>query len=461
MVQFTFMNSDARLYEEKEARSTGKMPRRTTQHLSNPASATSMATNTLTHLQGPTQKNRHICLSPNNSADLLFLEKSYAENQALDPAEMMAGIAPAATFLARSQDQAHMSQAVQSGENHANTLSMAGVDDNNASKLLDCDVNAAVEQTDDEFAGSSVADSHSEIGAHAASALASRHIHHQLRSQPQYLEARSGTPSANNVHTPTQAAVNPNPIRTASPWISQLSKISNVPCFKGEIHSHSHNSGHSHLRSPKSEINLSACSSCGFHAKRLFHLTENVFRSNPDGIVPWDAVLKDDAVLSKDEKEALMFQISLWMLRDYAASMLFSSTDKIVHEPPTTARRHYTRNFRASSRMEDDNIDIGDTSFISDLDTDHPVDLELSGDESVNSVARGSTRRSMRQGRRGRPRKAWTDSDEQLLRLHIQENHSWSEIGHELNRTPNAVEQHWKIMFQRDKINRKSPARRR
>ncbi|KAI1839994.1 hypothetical protein JX266_013806 [Neoarthrinium moseri] len=147
-----------------------------------------------------------------------------------------------------------------------------------------------------------------------------------------------------------------------------------------------------------------------------------------------------------------MRKISQWALRDYVIKLMFPSLgalDKDMRETAISSER--TPRLRGGSTQEmtvtphQHGTGTGDEHLNMDL-------LRLRSRD--HQTWEGSPVRP-RERIRGQLRKPWTDSDERYLRLSVRRKIGGAQIARQLNRTPGAVEQHWRLINHDDKTRRR------
>ncbi|KAI1856494.1 uncharacterized protein JN550_013777 [Neoarthrinium moseri] len=205
----------------------------------------------------------------------------------------------------------------------------------------------------------------------------------------------------------------------------------------------------------KTALQFGPCRACGCDMGRLLQLTERISQFDLPGDIPWEAHLANAAVLPAHQKAAAMRKISQWALRDYAIKSMFPSLgalDKDRREAAISSER--TARLRGGSTQE--------MTFV----TPHQHDT-VPGDKHLNMNLLGFRSRDHqtwagspvrpRERLRGQLRKPWTDSDERHLRLSVRRKIGWAQIAQQLNRTPGAVEQHWRLINHDNKTRRRVP----
>ncbi|KAH8193762.1 hypothetical protein TruAng_012071 [Truncatella angustata] len=180
------------------------------------------------------------------------------------------------------------------------------------------------------------------------------------------------------------------------------------------------------------------CSVCNFDKRTLLQHIEKVLQFSCQDEIPWESLLSGHAISSSRQKTAAMLKVSLWALRDYAMGMKISEDGEMGTEASGVTGRSV------------DSWNVGPTtdgiSVFSHGSCHLNEQSPLSRKVGHNRI-RASIRDSTGHGALRRPRKAWTSHDEQRLKAWVREKQDWSEIATRLNRTPSAVEQHWRLMI--------------
>ncbi|KAI1839504.1 hypothetical protein JX266_014283 [Neoarthrinium moseri] len=202
----------------------------------------------------------------------------------------------------------------------------------------------------------------------------------------------------------------------------------------------------------KTALQFGPCQACGCDMGRLLQLTERISQFDLPGDIPWEDHLANTAVLTVHQKSAAMRKISQWALRDYVIKLMFPShgaLDKDMREAAISSER--TPRLRGGSPQEmtvtphQHGTGTGDEHLNMDLLRLRSRDHQTWAESPVRP----------RERIRGQLRKPWTDSDERRLRLSVRRKIGWAQIAQQLNRTPGAVEQHWRLINHDDKTRRR------
>ncbi|KAI1865944.1 uncharacterized protein JN550_007922 [Neoarthrinium moseri] len=202
----------------------------------------------------------------------------------------------------------------------------------------------------------------------------------------------------------------------------------------------------------KTALQFGPCQACGCDMGRLLQLAERILQFDLPGGIPWEDHLASAAVLTAHQKSAAMRKISQWALRDYVIKLMFPSLgalDKDMREAAISSER--TPRLRGGSMQE---MTVTPHQHGTGTGDEH-LNMDLLGLRSRDHQTWAGNPVRPRERIRGQLRKPWTDSDERYLRLSMRRKIGWAQIAQQLNRTPGAVEQHWRLINHDDKTRRR------
>ncbi|KAH9242262.1 hypothetical protein K456DRAFT_733919 [Colletotrichum gloeosporioides 23] len=176
---------------------------------------------------------------------------------------------------------------------------------------------------------------------------------------------------------------------------------------------------------------LAICHTCGFSAEYLLRLSDTV------------QALTGRVSKSPDSERGLdMLQLFLGFISDYATKRLLPNATRTRNNNPSDAMNR--------EQVLETTVELNSETFKNDESFDESSDHDSgkdsdSGRESASSDRSDSPDVPEEMGKRP-PRRRWTPLDELRLRAWVQEGKEWFWIAGKLQRSEQAIVQHWAIM---------------